>query len=243
MIFSVISPVIAAQTTVYAFELINRMGTAKDQQYDLLWQDMRKQGVEVDLQLKSFTRYKRAFKKDTNSCIFPANLDVVTKVVGKKSKAKFISAESVDYVGLVAITEAGDTKIETRADLAEKNIAISPILNSSNFLQGIDSAALKLADNNEVLLKMLYRHKVDAIIAFMPDILLAAKKLNYPLPHSTDIWFIKKHPISIVCHDTANNRIFVQQFNKQLQQLKKSGRLREIMGPLVNLGDGSAEYY
>lgn len=243
LILSIVSPFLAAETTVYAFELINRMSTVQDRQYNHLWQAMSNQGLEYELQIKSFTRYKRAFKRNINSCIFPANMGVVKKIAGKNLKQKLITADSVDYVGLVVLTANSDANITTRGDLAGRKVAISPILKSKIFLKGIDLTSLKLADNNEVLLKMLYRNKVDAIIAFMPDILLAAKKLNYPLPHSSALWLIKKHPISIVCHDTVDNRAFVQQFNKHLQQLKSSGRLREIMGPLVNLGDGSVEYY
>jgi len=167
---------------------------------------------------------------------------VVKRLAGKDDKAQLISGNPVDYIGLVALTAAKNNLL-IRGDLAGKRVAISPVLNAKVFLLGIDTKALKIADNNEVLLKMLFRKRADVVVAFMPDILLAAKKLDTPMPHATDIWFIEKHPVSIVCHDTLSNRAFVQQFNKHLQTLKETGQLRDILGPLVNLGDGKDHYF
>jgi len=237
-----LSPIKAAETDVYSFELVNRMSAQNDEHYNFLWQALGKQGLQYKLNIKSFKRYKLAYKHNTNSCIFPANKAVVKRLAGKGDKAQLISGNAVDYIGLVALTaEKADLLI--RGDLAGKRVAISPILNAKVFLLGIDTKALKVAENNEVLLKMLFRNRADVVIAFMPDILLAAKKLDSPMPHSTDIWFIEKHPVSIVCHDTLSNRAFVQQFNKHLQKLKETGQLREILGPLVNLGDGKDHYF
>ncbi|EPJ46241.1 MAG: hypothetical protein OFPI_34520 [Osedax symbiont Rs2] len=153
------------------------------------------------------------------------------------------SEEGIDLVGLVALTLDDSSNIHSHADLSGKSIAMWVGLDPKIILAGVDYKSLDQAPNDETLLRMLSRKRVEVILGFMPDTLLAAKKLSIALPHSTDVWLIPKRLTQVVCHDTPQNRQFLLQYDQLMKGIKSSGKLREFMGPLVNLQDGSEEYY
>ena len=243
IIFTVVSSVASAQTTVYGFELKNRMSVEGAEQFDLLWQELHKLGLEFDLKVLSFSRQVRLFSKDKQSCIFPASVGGVKQLMPEFIDANLQGSEGIDLVGLVAMTLDDSSNIHSHADLSGKSIAMWVGLDPKIILAGVDYKSLDQAANDETLLRMLSRKRVEVILGFMPDILLAADKLSIPLPHSTDVWLIPKRLTQVVCHDTAQNRQFLLQFDQLMKGIRSSGKLREFMGPLVNLQDGSEEYY
>ncbi|MCJ8337956.1 MAG: hypothetical protein MJK10_05760 [Pseudomonadales bacterium] len=243
IIFTVVSSVASAQTIVYGFELKNRMSVEGGEQFDLLWQELHKLGLEFDLKVVSFSRQVRLFSRDRQSCMFPSSVPAVKRLIPEFKEFNLQGSEGIDLTGLVALTLDDSSNIHSRADLSGKSIAMWVGLDPKIFLVGVDYKSLDQAPNDETLLRMLSRKRVEVILGFMPDILLAAEKLSIALPHSTDVWLIKKRLTQVVCHDTVENRKFLVKFNQLMKGIRSSGKLREFMGPLVNLNDGSEEFY
>ena len=132
------------------------------------------------------------------------------------------------------------------ANLTDKKLSIWNGLNPDIFLPDIKYTSIEKVANDEIQLRMLNKGRIDAAIGLMPDMVLAAEKLNLELPKVSPKWIIPRSPTkgaTMVCHNTPENQAFIKQFNANLTVMKESGRLREIMGPLVDIGDGQVLPY
>jgi len=235
--------VLLAKTKIYGLELADRMCADESEHYNIFLLELRNLGLDYNLNYYSPMRRTRLFLNDKIACAFPANEIVLRKISSRASKPNFITSAPVDYISMVAITIDESQNIQISNDLAGKSIAIMSAFKPRNLLGNVDYARVGYANSHGDLLKLLYRKRIDVVVGLMPHFFLAAKRLNLPLPYVTGVWFFKKQPVSLVCHDTTNNRVFVQEFNQRLKQLRSTGKLRKIMGSYVNLNDGSKEYF
>ncbi len=240
--FTLITSLAVAETTVYGFELKNRMSVKGGQQYDLLLQEMADMGLEYQLKVLSFKRQVQSFGADPSSCIFPTSTIAAGRLL-PEIKTTLLGSDRVDMTGLVILNRKTDPMIKSLDELEGKTIAMWIGLDPKVFLPGVKYGSVIKVPNDETLLRMLDRKRVDIILGFMPDILLAADKLDLPFPQSSNIWPITKRGTQLVCFDTPENRAFISEFNKRLTIIKASGKLREIMGPLVNLNDETPAFY
>lgn len=227
-----------AQPNVVGIELQYRLRQDGTAHYNQLWQRLANQGLEFNLTILSLKRALRDFSPDQGDCLFPTSLRSLTTTFPELASAPLFESDTVDYGALRIMTRHGEAPITSLAELDGKAIALWNGLDPSIFLQGVN-ARIHPTTDEDVRLNMLYAGRVDAILGFLPDTLIAADQLNFPIPtykHSYD--YFHDNLINMVCTDTPENRKFVEEFNAKLATLRSTGELRDILGPFANL-DGS----
>jgi len=212
----------------------NRFSANTTEPFNTLWHKMYNRGLAFELIVIPSQRLLRSFLHNSLSCSFPVSLSIIKHNIDKES-IKLITAEPVSYPGMQVFTQAPNNQYTNLSNLDNKHIAGSFGFDPLIVLNNSKVASFTRVENNETLLKILYKQRVDAILTFTPDIFIAANKENLPTPYATGIWVLKPRGISLVCHDTAANRQLIKKFNQQLRQMKKSGELRDILGPYVLL--------
>ena len=220
-----------AQPKIYALEIPGRISSNVIEHYNIFWEKIASLGLQSSLEIFPSGRLIRSFLKEQHSCTFSVMAPLSALLTAESSNLSLILSDEVDNVGLRIYTPSSDTSITDIASLENKRVAGAFHLNPSAFLGGYKFIDFKNAENTVQLLKMLYRRRVDAILAFTPDIQLASKILSFPMPYSTGLWIFKNKGVGLICHDTQENQLFIKQFNKLLRQLKTSGELLQILGP------------
>jgi len=222
---------------VIGLELGNRLQSDGQGQYNQLWNKLTSLGVSKKLLVFPLKRALRNYKPTGNSCIFPSKINSLIKIFPQFNNSDFIASNGVDYVRIKVMTRPGEPVVKELSQLRGKRVAIWNGLDPKAFLPGLD-VRIETTLNEEVRLKMLYGNRVDAIIGFIPDALIAADKLGIKVPsHEGAYTYFADSPITLVCYNTEENRKFINKFNTLIKQLKLSGELREILGPHARLNE------
>lgn len=231
---------VQAAPAVYGIYLENRLTDRGDKHYNHLLQRMEEMGFEHQLQVSPLKRHYREVLDDPAFCAFPVTLHSIRAgAYDDEVKARaLVSAQAVDYVTIRIFTRGGEPTIGSLSDLEGKRVALWAGLDPAAHLPGVN-ANIVSTRGEDVRLKMLDAHRLDAIVGFMPDVQLASKKLELPIPeydYRLELLYVREGA-TLVCVDTPENRQRVQTFDKILSQLKESGELRTILGPLVDVAD------
>src|SRR5690606_16972454 len=100
------------------------------------------------------------------------------------------------------------------------------------------SMTVEPTTTESIRVRMLHAERLDAIVGFMPDVLLASMALDLPLPHfHADLALFKDEGAGFVCIDTLANQAWIKQANSLLQTLKETGELRQILNPHADIID------
>ncbi len=99
-----------------------------------------------------------------------------------------------------------------------------------NYGKGFAAAQLKISMVNDLAqnIKKLEMGRIEAVIAYIPDMYLTLSDLNKPmLPHDA-AKPLAIHKDALVCKGVASS--FMDTFNKNLKALEASGDIRKILG-------------
>jgi len=230
MLLAALMPAEAAPVQVYAIALDYRLSEDGTKHYNRLLKAFSERGLDFKVLVRSLKRSQISLKGDVESCLFPATINAMVTNDKALENVSLIASDSIDQVSLRVLTDSSKERITGIDQLAGKRIAILNGLNPDLLLGDID-ADVEPTPDEYVRLKMLNAGRLDAVLGFTPDILLAAEDLGLPVPHySEDLALFKDEGASMVCHDTELNRAFVSQFNRILKDLKASGDLQRILG-------------
>ncbi len=223
-----------AQTTlpvqVYAIALEYRLDEAGTKQYNRLLQAVAEEGLKFNVLVRSLSRSLISMKTDQGSCLFPATVNALVTNDNDMAAFALISSDPIDEVSLRVLTNSTKPLITSIKELEGKRIAILNGLHSEQFLGDVN-ADVEPTPDEYVRLKMLTAGRLDAVLSFIPDILLAAEDLGLSIPHFDEhLALLRDEGAAIVCHDNADNRAFIAQFNDVLRRMKASGELQRIMG-------------
>lgn len=225
----------SAQQSVIGLELEYRLRQDGSAHYNKMWQRLQQLGANRGLEVLPLKRAFRDFSPQGTSCLFPTTISSLTTTFPQFKQADLITTESVDYVLLKVMTRPGEPVIKDLAQLNGKRVALWNGLDPAIFLKDLD-VTVETTTDEAVRLKMLNSRRVDAILGFLPDTLLAADALGMEHPnHAGAYQYFTTNRVSMVCFDSPENRQYVEQFNKALLILKQTGELKRILGPHVTL--------
>lgn len=219
---------------VYGYDLEYRLREGGKAQYNLLFKRMRAKGLQIELKIMPLPRANREFFENTNSCIFPSNAALLKRQEPTIADVNFLTSLHVDLVHLRVLTKQGSPVLENLEQLNGKRIAYMTGLNLDIFLPGL-TAYYETTSSEGLRLKMLNANRLDAVLGFTPDILLAAEKLDLPLPAYDKTLSVFSELANMVCHTGDDNKKFIAHFNNLLKEMRASGELRKIFGPHVDL--------
>lgn len=216
---------------VIGLDLPNRLQTDGDGHYNAMWKRMVELGFSHQLDVLPLKRAFRNFSEHEDSCLFPTTVESLTTSFPQFKGKKFISSNEVDYVHLKVMTRPGEPIISDLSSLNGKKVALWNGLDPNIFLAGLDVKA-ETTTSEEVRIRMLNSHRVDAILGFIPDTLIAAEKMQVTAPaHEGGYVFFDNQAVTMVCFESDKNRQLLNDFNQILSQIKSSGELQKILGP------------
>jgi ABC-type amino acid transport substrate-binding protein len=226
--------------TIYAIELDYRLSESGETQYNALLDIFTALNNEkINAIVRPLSRTLISFKENKSSCIFPATFSALTVndpfYDPNVANDNFISSHPIDRVSLRILTKANQPTINNLMSLNNKSIATINGFNSEVIFSGLN-VNVEYTANEETRLKMLHAERVDAVIGFVPDILLAAEALNIPTPnYNEELSLITIEGVGFICHKSNTTSSFIAAANKKITQLKNSGEMRTILGPHADI--------
>ena len=148
----------------------------------------------------------------------------------------FLESEPLNTVAVYIVTRPEDAVLRNIEDLsglrvgAIRGYGYGPILKP--MIEGTQNhnVVFDLANSEENSIRMLYRERVDALIAYAPDVLNAAQQLEFEAPNfdaSAPLFVV---PDALVCRDTPETQKFLTHFNSVVKSMRQSGELETILG-------------
>lgn len=182
--------------------------------------------VEKGLAIHKVLPTKRSyveFDKCKSCCFSPDNLDPLFQA----PNADLVETRPINIAKIYIFTRKGEKTLSHLSELLGKRVGVK---HGTTYGKQIDEAELNRVPANSILqnMKMLNQKRVDAVIAYIPDMFkvfqeIDAKRFDYqegkPLAIYKD---------SLVCKSVDES--FIQQFNQSLMQLEASGELKQMLG-------------
>ncbi len=226
-----------------ALELDKTFMPGKDFRYNRFINAMGEEGFSYDLTFTSIKRLWRGMSEDNTACTFPTDIESVVRISGYQfSRDQLIQSQPVDYVSYRALVRPGDPIIQTKEQLVGKKVAAWGGIPNAE-LVGVEGVEYIATNSEESRAQMLYSHRVDVVLGFVPGINIAIEELGYPQPETKGtlaVWIGKgegENSTHLVCFDTPNNRQGIAQFDAALERIKARGELRGLLGPFADLGE------
>lgn len=240
LFFLNINPSIAAsndsKVNIIGFSLEYRLTDRGKSQYNRFFSEIKNEGLDFDLKIAPFKRAIREFSdKDDGSCIFPTSLNAIVKAAPSFNIESVVASNPVDKISLRVFSNSRNPIIQSIEELNGKTVALWNGLQPELFLSGVN-AKVETTSDELVRVKMLNANRIDAILGFTPDVILAAQRLGLPEPHFDNrLALFQDEGASLVCKISTKNKNFVKQFNELVSKLKSNGKLLEILGPHVDI--------
>lgn len=215
---------------IYAINLEHRLNTAGTGGYNHLLDAIRSQGLDFELSILPLKRWYYRTKTEVDGCFFPVSVNAMETYDPAYKKARFVVSEPIDRITLHVFTAPSRPLITHLSQLEGMRVAAWKSNDSSPYIDTLKVYVDESRDESSQL-KMLYAGRLDAIIGFAPDVPIAAERLQLPPPHyDENLALLRDEGASLVCHDTAKNQLLINQFNRALIGLKKSGELNALLG-------------
>lgn len=179
-----------------------------------------------------YKRAMRSFKRDRTSCIYPKSIDTLMRTGDWSEGESYIESSAMLRSPMRIFSRDATSIIHSQADLRGKKLAYALGAKVPNSMGDIGVEYVPIADEVDKA-KILETGTVDAMIANMPDAYFVFKSLGQELPpHDPNYDPIPVPSIRIVCHDTANNKAFIKEFNHRLEELAASGEMADYLKKL-----------
>ena len=217
------------QTLIQTYDLKGLHNTARTGHYDKVMHLIQQQGVPLSLRHGPILRARYLFETKQVDCISPSD-DPYYDFLTLKSKPLNLAKAYI-------FRRQGDEIITDPKGL--KGVVVGITL-GMGFSDEFDRVAAELAlqlepvRDIELNYKKLLAKRIDAFIAYTPDIWNIFSTQTIP-----QLAYDRNKPIavlsdSIVCHQTPENQAFIHQFNLALDALNQQGVLKELLGISYN---------
>jgi hypothetical protein len=183
---------------------------------------------KTELETKDLFPYARAlieFFKCQNCCIVPGTKDAEFSDFYKFG-VDFVQTAPINIAKAYIFVKPDQPPINHLADLRDKRVGARIGMPYGNDFEtvGLNTSMVLSIEQN---IKMIERDRIEAFIAYTPDVYHAFSKYGV-LPYPHDVYHpITIHPDSLVCRGVESE--FILNFNNALNQLKISGRLKEVL--------------
>lgn len=228
-------PIAEVPIKIAGVALEYRLNENGSDQYNKLLNHLADKNLNFNVVVFPLTRAVRSLI-DNSDCIFPSSLNSLNTHFAEQTKGyEFVASNPIDYISMRVFTRKDEKTIASFSELNDKKVAIWLGFDRNIYLKGINAVVEEVA-SEEVRVNMLTKNRVDAIVGFTPDVFLAAQKLGVPIPdYNKKLSVFEGEGASVVCHKNAKNTQFIEKFNAQLEALRSSGELGNILGPYATL--------
>lgn len=218
----------SAQTGIAVYDIKGLHNADHTGGYDRILLEAAKQGVDLKLNHTPIIRAKHLFHTKQIDCISPSD--------PSEDAFPFPSIQStpLNMAKAYIFTREEDGVISNLNELKGKPVGIRKGLEFGSKLEKYQ-LNLEPVWDTEQNYKKLMNERIDAFIAYIPDIWGYFD--DQQIPYTV---YDKNKPIvayqeSVACHDTPANNAFIKQLNYALQKLKESGFFKQALGNAYNL--------
>ena len=217
-----------AEIAVVAYDIEGLHHDDHSGSYDKILLKTQDLGVRFKLIHTPIIRAKHLFRTQQLNCISPSD--------GSEDPFPFPTVQStpLNLAKAYIFRKQGDTVISDLTALKGLNVGVRKGLEFGGKLVPYELQLEPVWDTEQNYKKLL-SGRIDAFIAYVPDIWGYFDSKELP-----QLAYDKTKPIviyreSVVCHDTPENRAFIKQLNSALTQLDKQGFIKELLGFAYNL--------
>lgn len=226
----------AFSITLIGSEVDNRLNINNTGEYNVLLSHLLKE-IDTEMEILPMAKALTAFA-DHSDCLFPTTITAIKQVRPKLKDIDLLESKPIDLVSSHFMRRPSDTIISTPDQLSGLTITtwlgvpLEKIYSDVSFDQN-------MVLDQTAALKKLYKERTDVILGFIPDTLIALEKLDFPLPVYDDQFIAvgAMSGITLVCKPSAENQQFINQFNDNLDQLKKNNQFKKIFSKHTRFPD------
>lgn len=155
-------------------------------------------------------------------CLMPANINQV------EQPEQHVASIAFNYARAYVFTKNNRPVIQSFAALDGKILATRRGYHYGGISFG---SSIKSVQTNTIKqsILMLEKERIDAFIAYSPDILGTLKDFNSIDFHYDKSFVIHQQAEQIVCQKTQQNKQFIKELNQAITELKASGELDLIL--------------
>ncbi len=169
----------------------------------------------------------------TDGCAFPFDLGHFNEI-STEQKGKLISAEPFNIGKVFLFTRTGKAPQGNPMENPEFRLGAKrgvPFGKEFDLLLATHPNRVQLLNSDDSGVKMLLANRIDGLLAYFPDMSVFFRENQKPPLLSYDpLKPIITHRDSVVCAATKENQAFIEQLNTGIVKLRKSGKLKEILG-------------
>ena len=170
-----------------------------------------------------------------NALMHQGRLDCIFPVVpgGYQRSVPTILSDTTNNVS-VHLFSAKPPGFTSLKEMEDKVIVYSRGMYFGDLFRKNKNIKFLAVDSEDIAIKLLFKNRADAYLAYYPDIKLSLDKEQY-----RQLVFDAMQPVAVSedkleCADNAKNKAFIDKFNKELDKMKASGELKLILGDYFN---------
>ena len=183
----------------------------------------QKANISISSKVTPINRALNVFTRGHMDCIITM-YEPVTKVLGE---GEVVTSYPLGIAKLYMFSRLGESAFTDESALMEHRVG-GALGFEGYFVSYIEKGAvISLVSNENNLVAMLERGRIDIFLGFLPDQQSNLERLNYspnhPLQVITD---------PLVCHNNEKGGTFVAVMSEALRDMKSDGMTRSILGDL-----------
>jgi ABC-type amino acid transport substrate-binding protein len=217
-------PAAQAAPKIVALAIPGVFEADKSGDYDKVLAKVAANGVTVDYSVIAPGRAEADFKERKFACTMPIDVRFWP------GKEKLVNSEPMNVVKIFLFSRTGEGPYTSLDQLkgkligARRGIPYGPKLAASGMTP-------ELVNEDDQNVQKLQAKRIDAFLAYVPDMWFWAKDKKQPLPNHDKDHPVDIHRDALLCHDTPENRAYIKAFDAEVVKLRASGELQKILGP------------
>jgi ABC-type amino acid transport substrate-binding protein len=226
LILTVAAGVPAAQAApkIVALSIPGVFEPDKGGDYDKVLAKVAASGVPVDYTVAAPARAEAEFKEKKVGCSTPIDVRFWP------GKEKLVNSAPMNVVKIYLFSRPGEGPYTSLGQLkgkhlgARRGLPYGPKLASSGMTP-------ELVNEDDQNVQKLQSKRIDAFLAYVPDMWFWSKDKKQPLPNHDKDHPFDIHNDALLCYDTPENRAYLKAFDAVIEKLRSSGELQKILGP------------
>jgi ABC-type amino acid transport substrate-binding protein len=212
------APKIGAQAIPGVFEV------DKSGDYDKVLAQIAASGVPLDYVVVAPGRAEAEFKEGKLDCLAPADARFWT------TQEKLVNSEPLNVAKIFLFSRPGEGPYTSLDPLkgkrlgARRGLPYGPKLAASGVVP-------ELVNEDDQNVQKLAAKRIDAFLAYVPDMWLWAADKKQPLPNHDKNTPFDVHRDALLCRDTPEVRAYLKSFDAQVSKMRSSGELQKLLGP------------
>lgn len=180
-------------------------------------------GLSLDYAVLAPGRVEDDFKQHKLDCVIPLDARFWS------SAEKVINSEPLNVAKIYVFSRAGDGPYTSVEQLKGKRVGARRGMPYGPKYDGSGIKAELVNDDGQNVQK-LNAKRIDAFLAYVPDMWQWASASKQPLPNHDEQQPFDIHKDAFLCRDTAATREFLKAFDAAVVKIRASGELQRILG-------------